>query len=811
MITEEQIVNINIEDEMKSSFLDYAMSVIVGRALPDVRDGLKPVHRRVLFAMSQMGLASNKAFRKSAKIVGEVMGNFHPHGDAAIYDTMVRMAQDFSMRYLVVEGQGNFGSVDGDPPAAMRYTEARMSRLAEELLKDIDLNTVDFVPNYDESLTEPVVLPSSVPNLVVNGSSGIAVGMATNIPPHNLGEVVDALIYMIQEPDCSLSDLLKIIPGPDFPTGAYIFGREGILQAYRSGRGRIVLRAKAMVEPMPKSDRERIIVHELPYQVNKAALVEKIAELVKDKKIEGISDLRDESDRDGTRIVIELKKNELSSVILNQLYKHTNMQVTFGVIMLALVDNQPRVLNLQEVLSLFLDHRREVVVRRTRFLLAKAQHRAHILVGLRRAIDHIDAIITLIRAAENTDVAKTQLMERFGFSDIQAQAILDMRLARLTGLEREKLNDEYRELLKEIAKLEAILGSQSLLMQTIHNELLEIRAKFADERRTEILEDSSDIDLEDLIAEEEMAVMVTHQGYIKRSPLSLYRAQRRSGQGSRAIRPKEGDFVEHMFVSSTHNYLLVFTTSGKVYGLKVYRIPESGRNSRGTPIANLLHLESDERVATVLAVASFEQEAALIMVTKDGTVKKTMLNEFQSCTRTCGLIALNIREGDELIGVCQVEHGMEVFIATHLGMAIRFSEADVRAMGRTAMGVRGVKLKSGDYVIGMVVTDPVATILAVTRYGYGKRTDLDKYRLQTRGGVGVKNIRITERNGPVVGILRVFDEDEVLLITDIGRIIRFVVNAESLRAIGRSTQGVKLQDTIEESQVVAIARFVEEE
>lgn len=810
MITEEEKVLVNIEDEMRVCFLDYAMSVIVGRALPDVRDGLKPVHRRVLYAMDQMGLASNKAYRKSAKIVGEVMGNYHPHGDAAIYETMVRMAQDFSMRYPLVQGQGNYGSVDGDPPAAMRYTEARLSKMAEEILKDIDLNTVDFMPNYDESLQEPVVLPSAMPNLIVNGSSGIAVGMATNIPPHNLGEIIDALVYMIGHADCTLADLAGFIPGPDFPTGGMIFGRHGIQEAYKTGRGRIIVRARVIVDE-DQSGKERLIVHELPFQVNKAALVEKIATLVKEKKIEGITDLRDESDRDGTRIIIELRRNENARVVLNQLYKHTNMQVTFGVIMLALVNGRPRVLTLNEVLRLFLEHRREVVTRRTKFKLAKAEQRAHIIEGLKKAIDHIDEIIAIIRAAANVDEARTQLINRFDFSEAQAQAILDMRLARLTALERDKLQAEYLELLQEIARLRAILESDALLMDTIKNELLELKAAFADPRRTEIIEDATNLDVEDLIAEQEMAVIITHERYIKRSQLSLYKAQRRSGQGSQAIKPKEGDFVEHMFVTSTHHYLLMFSSKGRVFGFKVYQIPEAGRAARGSSIANLIELEPDESIAAVLPVRTFDDETALVMTTKKGVIKKTILSEFQSCTRAKGLIALTIREGDELIAVRESVPDQNVFLATKNGVAIRFREDEVRPMGRTAAGVKGITLRHNDEVVGMEVVSPDSGLLTVTSEGFGKRTLLKEYRLTSRGGLGVINVRLTARNGKVVGILEVNNDDEVLLVTHIGKIIRLRINEESIRTVGRSTQGIRLQDTGEEGKVVAVARFVEDD
>ncbi len=813
MIIQEQRIPINIEDEMRSSFIDYAMSVIVGRALPDVRDGLKPVHRRVLYGVQQMGLLHNKPYRKSAKIIGEVMGNYHPHGDAAIYDTMVRMAQDFSLRYPLVDGQGNFGSVDGDPPAAMRYTEARLAQIAEELLRDIDKDTVDLVPNYDESLTEPVVLPAALPNLMINGASGIAVGMATNIPPHNLTEVVDAVVHLIEHPDATIEELMEFVPGPDFPTGGFIFGREGIVKAYHTGRGLVVMRARAAIEVERRTGRERIVITELPYQLNKASHVEKIAHLVKDKKLTGISDLRDESDREGIRVVVEVKRDEDARVILNRLFKQTPLQSTFGVNMLALAGGRrPKLFNLKTMLEAFIQHRREVVYRRTLFELRKAEARAHILEGLKKALDFIDEVIAIIRGSDTGPEARERLIERFSFSEIQAQAILDMRLQRLTGLEREKLEREYIELLKLIERMQAIIDSEVLLMNEIKSELLALRDKFGDERRTEIVEATGDIDAEDLIADEDMVVFITHENYVKRTPVSLYRAQKRRTKGRTGIAPKEGDFVDRMFVTSTHNYMLVFTSLGKVYALKVYRVPQGGPAARGRAIANILSLGPQEKVAAVLPVKAFEEGRYVVMATRRGMIKKTAIVEYEGCTRRSGgIIALNIKEGDELISVQETSGQHNIFIATRGGMAIRFDEREVRPMGRTAAGVTAIRLAEDDEVVGMAIVRPqdTLTILTVTENGYGKRSRVQDYRPQRRAGKGLINIKVTEKTGPVVSILRMAEGDEMLMITSSGKLLRQRISEESVRILGRNTQGVRMQDVSETGSVVAIARIPE--
>jgi DNA gyrase subunit A len=804
-------IAVNIEDTMKSAFIDYAMSVIVGRALPDVRDGMKPVHRRILYGMNQMGLNYNRPYRKSAKVVGEVMGNYHPHGDQAIYDTLVRMAQDFSMRYMLADGQGNYGSVDGDPPAAMRYTEVRMSRIASEMLKDIDKETVNFVPNYDESTEEPEVLPAAVPNLIVNGSSGIAVGMATNIPPHNLGEIIDALVAMIDKPDLTFQELLSIVKGPDFPTGAFIHGRSGIVKACETGRGSITMRAKAMVEIRKRTGREDIIITELPYQVNKANLIEKIADLVKNKKITGIADLRDESDRDGMRIVIELKKDQIAKAILNQLYKHTALQSNFGVNMVALVDGKPEQLNLRQILKKFIAHRKDIVVRRTQFLLKKAEARAHILEGLIIALDNLDAVIDLIRQSKTADEARSGLMKSFTLSELQAQAILDMRLQRLTGLERDKIREEYLEILKEISRLKAILGSEMLLMNLIKEELQEIKERYADERRTMIVEDTGEIDFEDMIVEEDMVVFITNHNYAKRNPLSLYRAQKRRGQGATGIVPKEGDFLRHLFVASTHDTILIFTDSGQVYKLKVYQLPQAGRAAKGSSLKNLLSLKSEENVAAILPIQSFEENKNVLMATKNGIVKKTPLIDYKNI-RIGGIRAINIDDNDELITVRITTGNQDVFMATQKGLGIRFNEKDARPMGRNTRGVIGIRLNKDDRVVGMEILKEGALILTVTENGYGKRTSIEEYRHQKRGGKGLINIKVTDRNGPVVGILQSFGDDELMMITDMGKIIRIRVNLESLRTIGRSTQGVKLQDLGADGQrVLAIAPVLERE
>jgi len=804
----EQKVPVNIENEMRQSYLDYAMSVIVGRALPDVRDGLKPVHRRVLYTMHENGNTPGKPYRKSARIVGNVMGKYHPHGDAAIYDTIVRMAQDFSMRYPLIDGQGNFGSLDGDPAAAYRYTEVRMDKFAAELLADIEKETVDWQPNYDESAEEPTVLPSRVPNLLVNGAEGIAVGMATKIPPHNLGEVVDALIALIDDPALDLRELLRKVPGPDFPTGGFIFGRQGILDAYTTGRGKITVRARITTETNKRNERESVVITEVPYQVNKARLVEEIAELVRDKKIEGISDLRDESDKDGVRVVMELKRDAVSSVIVNQLYKMSNCQTTFGIILLCLVDGQPRILNLRQILDEFINFRREVVTRRTRFELRKAEERAHILEGIKIALDHLDEVITTIRESKTVDDARDNLMNKFDLSRLQAQAILDMRLQKLTGLEREKIIEEYNELIKLIARLQEILANDRLLMQIIKDELTDLQKKYANDRRTEIVEDTGDLSIEDLIVEEDMVVTVSNTGYIKRNALSLYRAQHRGGKGKIGMDTKTEDFVEEVFIASTHDYVLIFTDAGRVYWLKVYQIPQAGRASRGKAIINLLELQkSGERLAAVLPVRDFEEGKYIVFATKQGVIKRTDLMSYAN-PRATGIIALTIDEGAEVIGVRLTDGQQEIILATRKGKAIRFKESDVRKMGRTARGVRGITLKPDDEVVSMAVIVPNTTLLTVCAHGYGKRTTESEYRLQGRGGQGIITIKTTARNGDVVGMLQVADEDDMMMITDSGKIIRLRVS--DIRTIGRNTQGVRLFEIDAESKVTSVARLAEE-
>jgi DNA gyrase subunit A len=815
---------VNIEDEMKRSYMDYAMSVIIGRALPDARDGLKPAHRRVLYGMKTMGLASTRGYRKCAKIVGEVMGNFHPHGDASIYDTLVRLAQDFNMRYPLVDGQGNFGSVDGDPPAAMRYTEARLQALADDMMADLDKETVDFTPNYDETTEEPTVLPSPFPNLLVNGSAGIAVGMATNVPPHNLREVIDACIWIIDQthfrPESGeappaltrvekLRNLIRLVPGPDFPTGGYIVGRGGIVQAYTTGRGSILVRAKSAIETSRKGDKVSIVITEIPYQVNKAKLVERIADLVREKTIEGISDLRDESDRDGMRIVIELKRGEVPEVVLNNLYKHTPLQSSFGIIMLAIVGGRPKVLSILELVESFVDFRREIVRRRTEFELRKAEARYHILEGLRIALDHLDQVIALIRASKTVPEARDGLMTGFGLTQIQAQAILDMQLQRLTGLERQKILDELAELLKTIERLRAILGSERLLMQIIVDELKAVRDKYGDDRRTEIIEgESGELSIEDLIAEEDMAITVSNTGYIKRTAISTYRNQRRGGKGRIGMRTRDEDFVSHLFVASTHAYIMIFSDRGRAYWLKVHEIPDVGPGGKGKSIANLVSMEAGEHIAAMLAVKEFEDDKAVVMGTRGGVVKKTALSAFSN-PRAGGIIAMGVEEGDAVIGVQVTDGSGEIFIGTRNGMAIRFHERDVRSMGRTAYGVRGITLRGEDYVVAMEVVRPGGTLLTVTERGYGKRTEIEEYRVQSRGGVGIINIGTSERNGLVVGVAYVQDGDELLVITQQGMILRMQTN--DVRAIGRATQGVRLIDIEESDRVVSIARLMEKE
>jgi DNA gyrase subunit A len=809
-------IPVNIEDEMKRSYMDYAMSVIIGRALPDIRDGLKPAHRRVLFAMRQMGLASNRAYRKCAKIVGEVIGNYHPHGDAPAYDTLVRLAQDFNMRYTLVDGQGNFGSIDGDPPAAYRYTEARLEALAEELMADLDKETVDFIPNFDETTEEPTVLPAPYPNLLVNGSAGIAVGMATNIPPHNMREVVEAAIWTIESAQAEVPPtqsekqrkLLEIVPGPDFPTGAFIVGRQGIQQAYLTGRGSVIMRAKSTIEESKKGDRASIVIHEIPYQVNKARLIERIADLVREKTIEGISDIRDESDRDGMRIVIDLKRGEVGDVILNNLYKHTALQSSFGIIMLAIIGGRPKVLSLLELIDTFVEFRREVVRRRIEFELRKAEARRHILDGLKIAIDHLDAVIALIRAAKNPGEARDGLMAQFTLSQVQAQAILDMQLQRLTGLERQKILDELAELLKLIERLLSILSNDKLLMQIIVDELRQVQEKYGDERRTEILPDEGEFRIEDLIAEEDMAITVSNTGYIKRTAITSYRSQRRGGKGRIGMRTREEDFVSHLFVASTHAYIMIFSDRGRAYWLKVFEIPDVGPDGRGKAIANLVSMQEGERIAALLAVREFEENKFIVMGTKRGEVKKTELNAFSN-PRAGGIIAMDVEDGDAVIAV-QISDGThEVFIGTSDGMSIRFPESDVRSMGRTAGGVRGIQLREGDEVVGMDVLTPGGTILSVTEQGYGKRTELEEYRIQSRGGLGIINIQTSERNGKVIGVLQVTDDDELMVITQQGKTLR--MQAKDIRTIGRATQGVTLIDTEGDDRAVSIAKLAEKD
>jgi DNA gyrase subunit A len=801
-----QKIPINIEEEMRRSYLDYAMSVIIGRALPDARDGLKPVHRRILYAMHEMGLNPSKPYKKSATVVGDVLGKYHPHGDSAVYDAMVRMAQDFSMRYPLVKGQGNFGSVDGDAAAAYRYTEARLTHIATETLADIDKETVDFVPNYDESRVEPTVLPTRFPNLLVNGSGGIAVGMATNIPPHNLTEVIEATVYLIQNPNARLSTLMERVPGPDFPTGGFIYGREGIRQAYETGRGSIIMRAKASIDRAGRSaERMAIVITEIPYQVNKAKLIERIADLINDKKIEGISDLRDESDREGMRIMIELKRDAIPDIVLNNLYKLTPMQQSFGVINLAIVNGQPRELTLIDTLGIFIEHRREVVIRRTRFELKKAEARAHILEGLKRALDHMDEVISIIRKARATVEAREALMLRFKFSDLQARAILEMQLQKLTGLERQKLNDEYKEVIQRIAELQEILANDSVLRNVIIKELREVQREYGDERRTQIIEAGAELTLEDLIADEDMAITVTHSGYIKRTPVSVYRAQRRGGTGRRGATLKTEDIVDHLFVASTHSYVMIFTNNGQVYKLKVHEIPDAAAAGKGKAIVNLLNMPKEEKVAGIIPVRAFEEGKYVVMATRKGTIKKTELSEFANI-RPSGINAMGIDEGDELIAVELTDGKKKVFLATHEGMAICFDESGVRSMGRPAYGVRGITLDKGDYVISVAAVPDDIEMLSISENGFGKRTKLEEYRFQSRGGKGVINMKTSDRNGLVVAVLPVTDESQLMMITNQGKMIR--IDAKTIRVSGRSTQGVKLIDT-SDGDMVSSASLIE--
>ena len=786
---------------MRNSYIDYAMSVIVSRALPDVRDGLKPVHRRILYAMQEAGMTSGKPYKKSARIVGEVLGKYHPHGDSSVYDAIVRMAQDFSMRYMLADGHGNFGSVDGDPPAAMRYTEVRMAKIAELMLQDIDKNTVDFVPNYDESLKEPSVLPSKFPELLVNGTSGIAVGMATNIPPHNMGEVIDGVLMLIDNPDASVEELMTVIKGPDFPTGALIMGTAGIKDAYTTGRGSVKMRAKAHIETM-SNGKPRIVVTELPYQVNKARLIEKIAELARDKQLEGITDLRDESDRKGMSIVIELRKDINPEIMLNQLYKHTQLQDTFGVIMLALVDNQPRILTLKQVLHYYIQHQEDVITRRTRYELAKAEARAHILEGLTIALDHLDAVITTIRQSENADVARSALMESLKLSDKQAQAILDLRLQRLTGLEREKLEDEYQEVLKNIEWLKSVLADEGKIMSIIKEELTAVKEKYGDERRTTITYDMSEMSEEDLIADEDVVLTISHNNYIKRMKLDTYNKQNRGGQGILGMATKEGDFVENILITTTHHTILFFTSRGRVHYLKAYQIAEASRQARGTALINLLKLDKGEKITAVLQVREYNPEKFLFMTTRKGIVKKVQLSEFNT-TRKLGVIALRLDDDDELIGVKQTDGQKKIVIGTRNGYAIIFDEDEVRSMGRVARGVRGIKLRDGDEVVGMDTIKRNSEILTVTAGGYGKRTKVEEYSSHHRGAMGVINLRVTEKTGEVIGLKVVREGQELMLISTNGIIIR--TGIDKISVIGRASQGVIIMKTAESDKVASMA------
>ncbi|NJJ35176.1 DNA gyrase subunit A [Clostridioides difficile] len=803
-----KILPIEIAEEMKKSYIDYSMSVIAGRALPDVRDGLKPVHRRILYSMSELNLTPDKPYRKSARIVGDVLGKYHPHGDTAVYYAMVRMAQDFSTRALLVDGHGNFGSVDGDSPAAMRYTEAKMSKLSLELLRDIEKETVDFKPNFDESLKEPSVLPARYPNLLVNGSNGIAVGMATSIPPHNLAEVIDATIYLIDNPECSVDDLIKFVQGPDFPTAAIIMGKESIAEAYRTGRGKVKVRSRAFIEELPKG-KQQIIVTEIPYQVNKAKLVERIAELVKEKRIEGISDLRDESNRNGMRIVIELKRDANANIVLNNLYKHSQMEDTFSIIMLALVDGQPRVLNLKQILYHYIKHQEDVVTRRTKFELNKAEARAHILEGLKIALDNIDAVISLIRASKTGQEAKQGLIDKFNLTEIQAQAILDMRLQRLTGLERDKIEAEYEELIKKINRLKEILADERLLLNVIKDEITIIKENYADERRTEIRHAEGEIDMRDLISDEEIAITLTHFGYIKRLPSDTYKSQKRGGRGISALTTREEDFVRHLITTTTHSRLLFFTNKGRVFKLNAYEIPEGKRQAKGTAIVNLLQLSADEKIATLIPIDGNDENEYLLLTTKKGIVKKTKREEFRNINKS-GLIAIGLRDDDELIGVELTDGKQEVLLVTKDGMSIRFDENDIRYMGRTAMGVKGITLSKDDFVVSMNLCSKGTDVLVVSKNGFGKRTNIEEYRSQIRAGKGIKTYNISEKTGTIVGADMVNEDDEIMIINSDGVLIRIRVNDISL--FGRVTSGVKLMKTNDEVNVVSIAKInIEEE
>ena len=801
-------IPINIEDEMRESYMDYAMSVIIGRALPDARDGLKPVHRRILYAMYDEGLLHNRRYSKCAGVVGEVLKRYHPHGDSAVYDALVRLAQGWNLRYPLIDGQGNFGSVDGDPAAAYRYTESRLTELAEELLADIDKETVEFVPNFDDSTSEPSVLPTRVPNLLVNGASGIAVGMATNVPPHNLGEICDALIALIENPGLSIAELMEFVPGPDFPTGGFICGREPIREAYHSGRGILTVRARAEVEDDEKTGRARIVLTEIPFQVNKARMIERIAELVNERKLDGIADLRDESDRQGMRVVIELKRDAVAEVLLNQLYKHTPMQESFGINMLAIVDGRPRLLTLKDALEVFLRHRREVVVRRTTYELRKAEERLHVLEGLKIAVENLDLAIEIIRGASDPGTARDALTARLGLSQIQAQAVLDMRLQRLTGLERDKIIEEHAEVQKLIVRLRQILSDEREVSRIIVDEVRAIREKYADTRRTQIVAAVGTISVEDLIVEEDMVVTISHEGYIKRNPVTLYRAQRRGGRGKIGAGTRDEDFVEYLFVASTHSYLMFFTTAGKVYWLKVHEIPQAGRQARGRSIANLLRLKPEEKLSAFLPVREFQESCFLLFATRQGMIKKTDLMQYSS-PRPSGIIAIALQEGDEVVGVRLTDGEREVILSTSQGQAIRFEEREVRAMGRDARGVRGMRLDDGDALVALDLVEGAATLLAVSEKGYGKRTAMDEYRRTHRGGKGIITMRTTDKTGPVIGVRMVTDDDQIMLVTSGGKVIRTSVN--EIRVIGRNTQGVRLIGMEEGERVAAVARLAERE
>jgi len=799
-------IPINIEDEMRESYMDYAMSVIIGRALPDARDGLKPVHRRILYAMFNEGLLHNRRYSKCAGVVGEVLKRYHPHGDSAVYDALVRLAQEWNVRYPLIDGQGNFGSIDGDPPAAYRYTESRLTELAEELLADIGKETVDFAPNFDDSTTEPLVLPTRVPNLLVNGASGIAVGMATNIPPHNLGEICDALVALIENPDLSIDELMEYVPGPDFPTGGFICGAAPIREAYRTGRGILTIRARTFIEDDDKTGRSRIIVSEVPYQVNKARMIERIAELVNERRVDGIADLRDESDRDGMRVVIELKRDAVAEVLLNQLYKHTPLQESFGINMLAITEGRPRLLNLKDALSIFLRHRREVIVRRTTYELRKAEERLHVLEGLKIAVENLDQAIAIIRGAVDPTTARAGLMDQLGLSQIQAQAVLEMRLQRLTGLERDKIVAEYDETEKVIVRLRQILSDEREVSAIITAEVKEIREKYADARRTEIVEAVGAISIEDLIVDEEMVVTISHEGYIKRNPVTLYRAQRRGGRGKIGAGTRDEDFVEYLFVASTHSYIMFFTTAGKVYWLKVHEIPQAGRQARGRSIANLLRLKAEEKLSAFLAVREFQPGHYLLFATDKGMIKKTDLMQYSS-PRPSGIIAIALQGDDEVVGVRMTDGSDEVILSTSEGQAIRFEESEVRAMGRDARGVRGMRLDSGDTVVAIDLVEPAATLLAVSAGGYGKRTEMDEYRQTHRGGKGIITMKTTNKTGPVVGVRMVRTDDQIMLVTSGGKVIRTSVN--EIRVIGRNTQGVRLIGMGAGERLAAVARLAE--